>query len=149
MNRSAAIALLSLLATTAWSQTPAAETPAPAERTFDLSNDSIKKVVRDTAATQFADARVTPAEQTTPRPEQIQFVTPDKPPAEPKVSLPPPREPRANDFVAAIVGIAFDELTGRDEAAEIESRDAIQRCRVRKEFNMPPLPGTDLCPQAD
>src|SRR5436190_24296863 len=58
MNSRALLLVGAVLALPSWSQEPAASTPAPAHLVVDLSNESIKKIVRDTAATQSATVQI-------------------------------------------------------------------------------------------
>jgi hypothetical protein len=123
MKRPVFFMLAALLLSPAWSEEPAATTtaaPAPATsaaavtpRSFDPGSDSIRKIVRNTAATQ--DATVEPVERAVePKPwsvADIKFVKPEKTtPAERPAPLQKPASSPANTFVSALVGIALDEV---------------------------------------
>jgi hypothetical protein len=131
--------LFALLGSSSWAQ-----------GTFDLKSDSIQKIVRQTAGTQFSpvqEARSTPV-ATEPAP--ITYVPPEKPPAparEAPRKLPDPVPP-PEDFFSSLVSMLVDELLGIDEADEITARNDMLRCRVQKEIKSAP-PGIDNCPIAD
>jgi hypothetical protein len=142
--------LATLLASPVWSQEPAAETPKPSGPSFDLRSDAIKKIVNETASTQFADVRE--AEKPSAKSENADFkyVPPEKPvapPREPPRKLPTP-PPREDGFLSQVVDILFDEMLGTDDVDEVTVSNLLLRCRVQKDLKTSP-PGTDGCPSMD
>lgn len=137
MNLRAFFLFGALLASPAWAQQP----------NFDLHSDYIKKIVRDTAATQYVSvqqAEVKPAE---PEPATVRYVPPDKslPPA--KSAAPRPvAEPKSNAFLSAVVDILVDEALGIDEDLEEQVHsDSALRCPTRDPLKTTE-PGSSTCP---
>lgn len=104
-----------LLVSPAWAQEPA-DPQTPTRLSFDLRSDSLKKIVRDTAATQSATSQ--PASEAPVRPSPraaVVYVPPEKKakPAEHKVLLPSP-VPESGGFLSALVDVLPDrELDNR------------------------------------
>lgn len=147
--RTVPIALLSLFAGSAGSQTPPvvnAETAAPA---FDLRSDSVRQVVRDTAATQYADTRETLAKPVESTPKVVRYEPPEKPAEFSEISLPSEPPPQLSAPLTAILDIAVSELLGIEPVDDVTAANEILRCRVQKDIRSAPQPGTDHCPQAD
>jgi hypothetical protein len=120
MKPRASFLVAALLVSPAWSNEPAPISPPPPRLAFDLSNDSVKKAVRDSAATQYATLQVAaekPAEQDPVA--RIDFAPPDKPlMAKPRLvqaTVPPPATPPPNEFVTAIVDTLLDLALGAPE----------------------------------
>jgi hypothetical protein len=115
MKPHALLLVASLLGSPAWSQ-------EPAPRSFDLGSESIRKIVRETAAKQSVALQV--SEDATvermPAVKTVVFVPPEKPPL--LKDLPtrraPPPAPRPNGFLDAalntlvdtVVDTVFDDL---------------------------------------
>jgi len=75
------ILLVALLVSPAWSQEPAPATPAATTRSFDLHNESVKKIVHDTAATQYSVVQASQESASKPKPTEttVKFVPEEKP----------------------------------------------------------------------
>ena len=79
--------------------------PALAQQppSFGLASDSIKKIVRDNASTQYASVQMSDAKPIKRNPiSAIDFTPPPKKPAPAKLNLPVPQE--SNGLLDAIVG---------------------------------------------
>jgi hypothetical protein len=122
MNSRAVLLMGVALMSPAWAQEPATSAPAPAPRSFDLSNDSIKKIVQATAATQYATVEMN-ADAPRENEPAFLFEQPEKP--APPVKAPakrrtPARESASEGFVAAVVDILVDELLGVEVSDSLE-----------------------------
>jgi hypothetical protein len=142
---SRAILIAALLASPAWSQ-----------EHLDLHSDAIKAIVRNNAASQYSDARVT--EQASSKGDPVEFVY--VPPEDSLDEVPvreAPKQPSApevvsaskgNTFLSSVFEILIDEALDRDEDDGITSSNEILRCRIQKEQKTSP-PGIDNCPSVD
>jgi len=142
-----------LLASPAWSQEPVVNAPAGTARSFDFSNESVKKIVRDTAATQFAIAQVSRDATIKSEPAgTFKYVPPEEAPAPapvPKAPRPQPVPP-SNSFLSAmfetLFDVALDSALGLDsEYAGAASDDRWRRCESRTPLKTTQL-GYDTCP---
>src|SRR4051794_18316656 len=111
--------IVALLASTAWSKEPAAVPPALTAGSFDLRNESLRKIVRDTAATQSAIVVASEDAPTKSDPSAtFKYVPPEEnatPAPVPKTEVPRRKPSRpSNDFVSALFGIALDSVLGDD-----------------------------------
>jgi hypothetical protein len=139
--------LVMLLATPAWSDEPAAETSQPAVQSFDLRSDTIKKIVHDTASTQYANVQLAQISPVKSEAEELRYVPPEKPEApvrEPPRELPASSSP-SSGFLSAAFDILFDELLGTSDVDEVTASNDMLRCRVQKDLKTSP-PGPDNCP---
>jgi hypothetical protein len=143
MNSRALILFGALLASPAWTQEP----------NFDLSSDSIKKIVRDTAATQSRPIELSEEKPAEREPvETVRYVPPEKP-------LPPPVERAAprpvaapqsdgifSGFLEAVVETLVNEALGDDDdfAPEVPS-DRRFRCPAADPLETPEA-GSSACP---
>jgi hypothetical protein len=75
----------------AWSQEPHAKPPEPAVSAFDLRSDAVKKIVHDTAASQYASVREANKVPEKSETEAFVYVPPEK--ASAPASEPPPLPP--------------------------------------------------------
>jgi hypothetical protein len=109
MNSRVLLLVGALLASTAWSQQPVTNTPPHAPLVVALSNDSIKKIVRDTAATQSATVQLSNEKPVARKPlANIEFVPAVKaPPLKYPTRLPEPA-PRSTGFLSALVDTLLD-----------------------------------------
>jgi hypothetical protein len=116
--------LLTVLAAPAWS-----EEPAP--RPLDLRGELIRKIVRDTAATQFAAVNVSPDEPAAAEHRPIEFVPATKVTAPPPPKL-PPASPGPSDFVSTLFDALFDVALGTEPDYSYAARyDDWLRCQSR------------------
>jgi len=94
MNSRVLLLVGAMLVSPAWSQEPA----------FDLKSDSIKKIVRDTAATQFATIQVPSEKPVAPKQvAEIKFVpSVAAPPVKYPTRLPEPATPAAGLFYTLV-----------------------------------------------
>lgn len=95
MNTRALWMLSALLVSPAWSQEPG----------FDLKSDALKSIVRDTAATQFAQVR--PVDERKVERARIDLTTVRAPAEKPvgKINLPDPPAPKLDGPVSALVDV--------------------------------------------
>lgn len=141
MNSRACL-LIALLVSPAWSQEPVADAPVLRTKSFDLNNDSIKKIVRDTAATKFAYVQLSDRAAIEPEPVGIKFVPP-----EPKLASKPqdvPRllpDPPSGGFLSALI----DVLLGDDDYSAAVHSDKWLRCESRAALKTTQM-GYDTCP---
>ena len=102
-----------MLVSPAWSQEPVTNTPVLTPLSFDRSSDSIRKIVRDAAATQSVPVQLS-EETPVKRESDAAFIY--VPPAEapPPVKTPTPRlpvaEPESNGLLSAVFGMLIDDL---------------------------------------
>ena len=117
-------------------------------QSFDRNSESIKKIVRDTAATQ--SSAVQPSEEKPAKrdPATVVYVQPEKPPAPVRESPRLPDAPsRSDGFLSAVFETILDEVLDVEDD-DVTSRNEMLRCRVQKEQKTSP-PGIDNCPNAD
>ena len=115
-----------MLASPTWSQ----------ELVVDLHNDSIKKIVRDTAATQFATVQLSNEKTDARKPiEKIDFVRPvAKPPVKYPIRLPDPA-PRSTGIFATLIDTllnSIDDYPGPfryDNWISCQARDDLKTAR--------------------
>jgi hypothetical protein len=139
--------LAALLASPVWSQEPASESPTPSAPSFDLRSDAIRKIVNDTASTQFAYVREVEKSSAKTEDADFKYVPPEKPVAparEPPPKL-PARPPESDGFLSQVVDILVDELLGTDDIDDVTVSNELLRCRVQKDLKTSP-PGADNCP---
>jgi len=125
-----------LLAAPAWAEEPAPATPAPAPaaQAFDLHDQAVKKIVHDTAATQYGVVQVgdaSPAGPLKATPAAVRFVPVEKPSV--VVSQAPALKPRASaaprqeGFLTTLI----DTLLEGDDVTYAELHDEWLRCQSR------------------
>jgi len=97
-------------------------------QSFDRSSESIKKIVRDTAATQSAPDQLTEEKPAKRDPSTVVYVPPEKPSA--PVSE-PPRQPdassRSDGFLSAVFETILDEVLDVEDD-DITSSNEMLRC---------------------
>ena len=149
------ILMIALLATPAWSQEPAAPAPVLAATRLDLQSDAVRKIVRDTAATQYSDARASNEGAVRTEPAAYVFVPPDdlsevpvrEAPKQQSAPEPAPAS-KGNTFLSSVFEILIDEALDREEDDGVTSSNEMLRCRIQKEQKTSP-PGIDNCPSVD
>jgi hypothetical protein len=99
MNSCVLLLVAAMLASPAWSQEPS----------FDLKSDSIKKIVRDTAATQFATIQVSNEKPVERKPLANIDLTPPvaAPPVKYPTRLPDPAPP-STGFLSTLIDTLLD-----------------------------------------
>jgi hypothetical protein len=109
--------LVAWLASPAWSEEPAAELPAVTSGSFDLSNDSIRKIVRDSAVTQSALVQVSDEKPVEPESTStIKYVPPIKEDAPVKRATPRPAyEPQSQGILSALAEMLVGEALGLED----------------------------------
>lgn len=123
-----------IASTACWADEPAPPESAPAHapkaQSFDLRNESVKKIVHDTAATQFATGQVlkeTPAEEQ-PGPRAVRYVPPEgTPKREPKY---PTRLPDAQPS-GGILSSLIDTVLEDDDITYAEKSKQDLACMSR------------------
>jgi len=140
MNLRAFFLFGALLASPGWAQEPATKAPALTPASFDLSSDYIRKIVRDTAATQYGTVQVSAEKPAGSEPATVRYVPPDKPLPPAKIAAPRPvAAPQSNSllsgFLDAVVDTVIDEALGIDD--DIESQLPSDR-RLRCPTGEPP-----------
>ena len=149
MNLRAFLVVGALFVLPAWSQEPASQLAVLTPQSFDRNSESIKKIVRDTAATQTSAVQP-PEEKPAKRdPATVVYVPPEKLPApvhEPPRQLPEAKS-RSDKFLSAVFETILDEVLDAEDD-DVTSRNEMLRCRVQKEQKTSP-PGIDNCPNAD
>jgi hypothetical protein len=125
-----------------------AQEPAPAPA-FDLRSDAIRQIIRETAATQFADVREAEPAASDTRTTEFVYEPPEPraPVQEAKINLPEPT-PGPDGFLSQVLSIVIDEALGIDDGDRITASNEMLQCRVQKETRNSP-PGVDNCPSAD
>ncbi|HEU4779636.1 MAG TPA: hypothetical protein VFS58_07105 [Steroidobacteraceae bacterium] len=114
---------------------------------FDLNSASIRKIVRDTAANQYATVQLSEKSAVDPQPvATIKFVPEEKPPAPRRqTARPTPKPaPSSDGPFSSLFEVLVDELLGV-EVDEVTASNEMLRCRVQKEQKTSP-PGPDNCP---
>lgn len=151
--KSRAFLMVALLASPAWSQDPAPEVAAPVAKPLDLRSDAVKKIVHDTAASQYGDAQVSHVAPVDGERREVEYVPPEdleevpvrevaeQPPA-------PPPAPESDGFLSSMISFLIAEALGNDQDDEITTSNEMLRCRIQKEQKTSP-PGEDRCPTAD
>ena len=111
MNTRAMLVVGAVLALPAWSQEPV----------LDLSAETIRKIARETAATQYAEPQLTEARRIETKPETppekvVRYVPPEKPSAKQVAKLNLPAMPPAlqGGFVSALIDTLVSEALGTD-----------------------------------
>jgi hypothetical protein len=124
MNARAFLLVGTLLASTAWSQEPA----------FDLKSESVRNIVRATAASQSVALPESPAApvRTEPAKKTVAFVPPEKPPLVRELTAEKPRDVKLNPFLSAVVDTVVDETLGvePDPGYEFEY-EKLRNCQRR------------------
>ncbi|MEO8064535.1 MAG: hypothetical protein ABI821_17495 [Pseudomonadota bacterium] len=131
-----------------WAQEPAVEAPVTAAPSYDLRGDAVQKIVRDTAATQFADVQVSDKPPVEAKPAEFVYVPAEKvpaPPSEPFRRL-PEAPPRSTGFWSAVVDTLVEEALGIEDYDDVTASNDMLRCRVQKETKTG-APGVDNCPK--
>jgi hypothetical protein len=125
------------------------ENASPPAARFDLHDEAIRKVVRDTAATQYANVRETERSPPESTPAEFVYVPPEPRPQvqETKINLPEPT-PASDGFLSQVISIVLDETLGIEDDDGITASNDMLRCRVQKDTRSSP-PGVDNCPVAD
>jgi len=120
-----------VLVSPAWSQEPAANT-ALTPQSFDRSSDSIKKILRDVAATQSATVQVSEEAPVTREPyTSIEYSKPAE--VRPPLKRPAPTRPAApasDGIVSTLVDILIDdELDDSSQGSYNESNSCLSKQR--------------------
>jgi hypothetical protein len=101
----------------AWSQKSAADESAPSPQSFDLSSDSIKKIVRDMAAAQSQPVRIseeTPVEREAD--STVKYVPPEEAqPAKSQVPRRPTAPPESDGPISALIDTLVDMALDVDD----------------------------------
>ena len=142
MNSRACL-IIALLASPAWSQEP--EVTA---RSFDLSNDSVKKILRDTVASQSAIAQVSEDVPIKSEPAKtFTYVPPEEAPPRKREAQVPRLQPTppSNSFLSAVFETLLDTALGGDDYAAAASSDRWLRCESRAPLKTTQM-GYDTCP---
>lgn len=141
MNSRALFLFGALLASPVWAQQPS----------FDLSSDYIRKIVRDTAATQSRPIELSEEKPAEREPvETVRYVPPEKP-APVKIAAPRPVDaPQSHgilsSLVDAIVETVIDEALGIDDDLESQvPSDRRLRCPAADPHKTTE-PGSSTCP---
>ena len=143
-----------LLASPAWSQEPAGDAPAPAARSFDVHGDAVKKIVHDTAASQYSNAQVSPEAPVDAGRREVVYVPPEDSLDPVPVRESPEQKPAAapapesNSFLSSLFEFVIDQALDSEEDDGVTSSNEMLRCRIQKEQKTSP-PGIDNCPTAD
>ena len=124
--------LVALLVSPAWSQEPVADAPVLTPKSFDLSNDSIKKIVRDTAATKYAYVQFSAKPANKPEPvTKIEFIPAAKaPPVKYPTRLPDPA-PQSTGFLSTLIDVLLDV---DDDFTEPGKDDLWLSCQARDDL---------------
>jgi hypothetical protein len=145
-----AFLIAALLASPVWSQEPAAKPPAPVAAHFDVHSDAVRKIVRDTAASQYSTVRVSHEAPvaTGPAEENLDPVpvreSPDQTPAPA-----PATEAQSSRVLSSLFDFLIAEALGNDQDdGVVTTSNEMLRCRIQKEQKTSP-PGIDRCPSAD
>lgn len=142
--------LAALLASPAWAQEPAptgSQTSPQTALALDLRSDAVRKIIRDTAATQYANFHETVPEPAPSEPDEFAYVPPEKSPEDAAPRQDPAEPPAPEGFVSKTISFVIDELIGV-EGSEVEVANDLLRCRVQKETKTSP-PGVDSCASVD
>jgi hypothetical protein len=109
--------LVAWLVSPAWSEEPAAESPAITPGSFDLSSDSVRKIVRDSAAAQSALIQVSEEKPVEPESTStIKYVPPTKEDAPVKRATPRPApEPQSHGILSALAEMLVAEALGVED----------------------------------
>jgi hypothetical protein len=150
---SRAFLMVALLASPAWSQEPPPETPAPAVKPLDLRSDAVKKIVHDTAASQYGNAQVAREAPADAERREVEYVPPedlDEVPVREAAKQPPAPTPapQPDGFLSSMFGLLIAEALGNDQDDAVTTSNEMLRCRIQKEQKSSP-PGPDRCPLAD
>jgi hypothetical protein len=139
MNTRACL-LAALLVSPAWAEEPAPASPAPAARSFDLRDAAVKKIVHDTAATQYGSVQlgvvhpgeVSPAVPVKATPAAMAFVPAERPSAvvhrAPALQPQTPAAPTQDGFLTSLIDMLID---GDDGVTYAELHDEWLRCQSR------------------
>ena len=142
MNTRALCLMGMWLVSPAWSQEAPADAPAISRRSFDLSNDTIRTIVRDTATSLSVPIRM--PDEPGPERENLaisSFPPPEKTrPVEHKVSLPSPTSPSSGPLSSLV-----EVLLGLDDDVPVVRRDSGLACRWPDKMS-PPAQGHESCP---
>jgi hypothetical protein len=132
MNPRAWLMAVMMLVSPAWSQGLASDSPVVTPRSFDLRSESLKTIVRNTAATQFAAIQL-PRQQPVQR-ESTAFKYVPPADAEP-VQRPTPRlpewTPEDRGFFSALVGTLIDSALGVESYDSQAEYHAWLSCKLR------------------
>ena len=154
--KSRAFLIVALLASPAWSQEPATEAAAPAIKPLDLRSDAVKKIVHDTAASQYGDAQSAPETPAVAERREVEYVPPEnleEVPVREAAEQPPAPVPapasQPEGFLSSMVSFLIAEALGNDQDDDlVTTSNEMLRCRIQKEQKTSP-PGEDRCPTAD
>jgi hypothetical protein len=124
---------------------------------FDFRHESVKKILRDSAASQSASALAPAEAEKAPEPvREVRYVPPVKPAplrqAEVPRLKPAPPAAASNGLLDAVFAIlvdeAFDSLLGDDDVypgVSVTALDRWDRCEGREALKSGPM-GYDTCP---
>jgi hypothetical protein len=118
---------------------------------FDFANDSIRKVVRDSAASQYATLQALPpaASTTKPKPAAVIDLSPPEKPILIKAAAAKPA-PQLNGFLSGMFEVAFDlaieSLLGRDPPQEWRACDPALDTPNRNTGKPGPAPTSNVPP---
>jgi hypothetical protein len=109
MNPRGWLVVGALMALPAWSQQPS----------LDLNSDTVKKIIRDTAATQYAApqlAEMKPAGHQPMTEKVVRYVPPERSPerSPAKLNLPALPAPLQSSFMSALIDTLVSEALGTD-----------------------------------
>lgn len=141
--------IAALLASPAWSQEPAANPPAPVAAHFDVHSEAVRKIVRDTAASQYSTVRVSNEAPIAAAPLEANLdpVPVRESPDQAPTPAPAP-ESQSSRLLSSMFGFLIAEALGNDEDDDITTSNEMLRCRIQKEQKTSP-PGIDNCPSVD
>jgi len=138
MNARALFLFGALLASPVWAQQPS----------FDLNSDYIKKIVRDTAASQSVPVQLSDEKPAKSEPvATVKYVPPEKPlPPAKSAAHRPVAAPQSNSFLSAVIDILVDEALGIDDDIESDVQsDRSLRCPSAEPLKTTE-PGSSTCP---
>ena len=126
----------------AWSQESSAEEPTPTPQSFDLSSDSIKKIVRDTAGAQSVPIRISEEKPLEREPDTtFKYVPPEVvQPAKSPAPRRPTAPPESDGPISALIDTLVDTALGVDD----DSLDYRSVCPPTDALNTP-APNYENC----
>ena len=134
--------LFAMFFSPAWSQEPAAEPPVAAPHSFDLNSDSIKKIVRDTAADQSVPIQI--SEETPAKREPDATFKYVPPIVAETVKEPAPRRPTAPPKSDGPVSTLIETLVDMALGVDDDSLDYRPSCPPTDALNTP-APNYENC----
>jgi len=131
-----------MFAAAAWSQEPAAIAPVTTARSFDLGSDSIKRIVRDTAAAQSRPIQIPEEVQVKSEPDAtIRYVPPEVAQA---AKSPVPRRPAALPESEGPISTLIDAIVDTALGVEDDSLEYRTFCPPADALNTP-APNNENC----